>query len=107
MHFDALADGLGQADVVIVASGAPHIVLHAADIERAMALRTQRPLVVIDLAVPRNVDPAIRDIAGTHVYDMDDLNAVVASQTSGSGKCCRRRGTNCRRRDPAFSCVPF
>ena len=80
MHFDALADGLVQADLVIVASGAPHIVLHAADIERAMASRTKRPLVVIDLAVPRNVDPAIRAIVGTHVYDMDDLNVVVASQ---------------------------
>jgi hypothetical protein len=80
MHFDALADGLVQADLVIVASGAPHIVLHAADIERAMVSRTKRPLVVIDLAVPRNVDPTIRDIVGTHVYDMDDLNVVVASQ---------------------------
>ncbi|MBI5304556.1 MAG: glutamyl-tRNA reductase [Chloroflexi bacterium] len=79
VHFDALADGLAQADVVIAASGAPHLVLHAADIERAMAARAQRPLVVVDLAVPRNVDPAIRNIPHAHLYDMDDLSAVVAT----------------------------
>jgi len=80
VHFDALADGLAQADVIIVASGAPHIVLHARDLARAMELRAHRPLVVIDLAVPRNVDPAIREIVGARVFDVDDLSAVVATQ---------------------------
>jgi len=80
VHFDALAGGLAQADVIIVASGAPHIVLHASDVARAMESRAHRSLVVIDLAVPRNVDPAIRDLDGAHLYDVDDLSAVVATQ---------------------------
>lgn len=80
VHFDALAEELAQADVVIVASGAPHLVLHAAEVERALRTRAQCPLVVIDLAVPRNVDPAIRRLAHAHLCDMDDLSAIVASQ---------------------------
>jgi len=79
VHFDALAQGLADADVVIVATGAPHIVLHASDVRAAMTQRAARPLVVIDLAVPRNVDPAAREIENVRLYDMDDLSAVVAT----------------------------
>jgi len=79
VHFDALAQGLADADVVIVATGAPHIVLRASDVRAAMARRTARPLVVIDLAVPRNVDPVAREIENVRLYDMDDLSAVVAT----------------------------
>ena len=79
VHFDALGQGLADADLVIVATGAPHIVLHENDLRAAMARRTDRPLVVIDLAVPRNVDPAARTIPNVRLYDMDDLSAVVAA----------------------------
>jgi glutamyl-tRNA reductase len=79
VHFDALAQGLADADVVIVATGAPHIVLRASDVRAAMTQRAARPLVVIDLAVPRNVDPAAREIENVRLYDMDDLSAVVAT----------------------------
>lgn len=80
VHFDALAQGLADSDLVIVATGAPHIVLHASDVRVAMARRAARPLVVIDLAVPRNVDPAARALTNVRLYDMDDLSAVVATQ---------------------------
>ena len=79
VHFDSLAASLRQADVIIAATGAPHIVLHPADLEAAMAARPDRPLLVIDLAVPRNVDPLARHIPGLLLYDMDDLMTVVAS----------------------------
>lgn len=79
VHFDALAQGLADADLVIVATGAPHIVLHISDVRTAMAQRATRPLVIIDLAVPRNVDPAVRTIPNVRLYDMDDLNTVVAA----------------------------
>lgn len=79
VHFDALAQGLADADVVVVATGAPHLVLHLDDVRAAMAPRATRPLVIIDLAVPRNVDPAVREIANVRLYDMDDLSAVVAT----------------------------
>ena len=79
VHFDALEQGLADADLVIVATGAPHIVLHENDLCAAMARRADRPLVVIDLAVPRNVDPAARTIPNVRLYDMNDLSAVVAA----------------------------
>lgn len=79
VHFDALAQGLADADVVIVATGAPHIVLRANDVRAAMACRATRPLVVIDLAVPRNVESSAREIANVRLHDMDDLSAVVAT----------------------------
>jgi glutamyl-tRNA reductase len=79
VHFDALAQGLAEADVVVVATGAPHLVLHFDAVRAAMAHRATRPLVIIDLAVPRNVDPAVREIENVRVYDMDDLSAVVAT----------------------------
>jgi glutamyl-tRNA reductase len=78
VHFDALPQGLAEADLVIAATGAPHIVLHEPDVRQAMTARSDRPLVVVDLAVPRNVDPAIRALPGVRLYDMDDLSAVVA-----------------------------
>jgi glutamyl-tRNA reductase len=79
VHFDALAQGLADADLVIVATGAPHIVLHESDLRAAMARRAPRPLVVIDLAVPRNVDPAARALPNVQLHDLDDLSAVVAT----------------------------
>jgi glutamyl-tRNA reductase len=79
VHFDALAQGLTDADLVIVATGVPHVVLHENDLRVAMEVRAARPLVVIDLAVPRNVDPAARALANVRLYDMDDLSVVVAA----------------------------
>jgi glutamyl-tRNA reductase len=78
VHFDALPPGLVEADLVIAATGAPHVVLHETDVRQAISARSGRVLVVIDLAVPRNVDPAIRALPGVRLYDMDDLSAVVA-----------------------------
>ena len=78
VHFDGLAASLQRADLVIAATGAPHIVLHEADMAAAMAGRPDRSMVVIDLSVPRNVDPAVRSLHGLRLYDMDDLVTVVA-----------------------------
>ena len=80
IRFDALVGRLVEADLVIAATGAPHVVLHADAVRQAMADRAGRPLIVVDLAVPRNVDPACRQIAGVTLYDMDDLSDVVRTQ---------------------------
>ncbi len=77
VHFDALADALVQADVVISATGAPHVILNAETISRAMALRSRRPLCIIDIAVPRDVDPAARLVPDVHVFDLDALQLVT------------------------------
>ncbi len=71
---EALLDHLPDMDVVITSTGAPHIVIRRSMIEEAMEKRPQRPLVVMDIAVPRDADAEIKDIPGVHLYDMDTLS---------------------------------
>jgi glutamyl-tRNA reductase len=77
------ADGLGhaltEADVVISSTGAPHRIVHRDPLEEALADRHpgRAPLLLIDLAVPRDVDPAVVGLAGVEVHTLDDLNRVV------------------------------
>ncbi len=77
IHFDRLAEGLAAADVVISATGAPHLVLDAAAIRQAMARRPERPLCIIDIAVPRDVDSSAKSITNVHLFDLDAAQAVA------------------------------
>ena len=77
VHFDALDEVLTQADIVICSTGAPHIVLHADAIAKAQAARGGRPLLVADLAVPRDADPSIASIPNVQLANIDDLEIVV------------------------------
>jgi glutamyl-tRNA reductase len=69
---------LAEADVVIVSTGAPSYVLTREIVGRAMKARRKRSLCIIDLAVPRNVDPACADLDEVFAYDVDDMEKVVA-----------------------------
>ena len=80
VHFDALAENLAEADIVICSTGAPHIVLHVEEVQRAMAARPDRPLLVADLAVPRDADPAIGHLPGVRLADIDDLDTLVQTR---------------------------
>jgi glutamyl-tRNA reductase len=78
----ALADvpaHLGDVDVVVSSTSAPAQVLRAADVPD----RRRRPLFFIDIAVPRDLDPAIHELDGCFLYDIDDLEAVVAETLAG------------------------
>jgi glutamyl-tRNA reductase len=68
-----LPDALARADVVISATGAPGAVVHPDD----LASRGAAPLLLIDLAVPRDIDPAVARVPGVEIYTLDDLRAVV------------------------------
>ena len=70
---------LVEADVVIVSTGAPTFVLTADMVRAAMKKRRHRNLCLIDLAVPRNVDPACADLADVYGYDVDDMQKVVSA----------------------------
>jgi glutamyl-tRNA reductase len=77
--FESLRAELAAADIVISGTGAPGIVIHREDVEHARAARGgrhQRPLFLIDIAVPRDIDPAVRKMSGVFLYDLDDLRAV-------------------------------
>jgi len=78
--FESLRDELARTDIVISGTGAPGIVIHEADVESARAARRgrhARPLFLIDIAVPRDVDPAVGKLSGVFLYDLDDLKAVA------------------------------
>ena len=79
LPFDALPVALAEADVVLSSTAAPHAVILAEHVRAALAQRPERPLLLIDLAVPRDVDPAVADVPGAHVYDIDDLEDVVSA----------------------------
>jgi glutamyl-tRNA reductase len=74
---------LERADVVLASTSAPGWVLTKEQLERVLPARRGRPLFLIDLAVPRDLDPAIHELDGCYLYDIDDLEAVVAETLVG------------------------
>jgi glutamyl-tRNA reductase len=73
--FDALPDAMADADVLLTSTGAGSVVVEADVVERAKA---GRPLLVVDVAVPRDVDPAVADLPGVTLLDLDDLRDWAA-----------------------------
>lgn len=76
---EKLAQELAAADVVVASTAAPHHIVSPAMIEAAMAFRPDRPLAIVDVALPRNVDPAVRSVANVSYWDLDDLQRNVAA----------------------------
>jgi glutamyl-tRNA reductase len=74
---------LERADVVVSSTSAPGYVVGRADVEAARPARRGRPLFLIDLAVPRDLDPEIHALDDCYLYDLDDLQAVVAESLTG------------------------
>jgi glutamyl-tRNA reductase len=74
---------LASVDVVIASTNAPGIVLDAAAVVAALTVRRGRQLLLVDLAVPRDLDPAIHELDGCYLYDIDDLEQIVAETLSG------------------------
>lgn len=79
MPFDQLQAALDVADVVISSTSAPHTVVHQQHMARALAAREGRPIVLIDLAVPRDIDQDVTELPGVHLFNVDDLQGVVAA----------------------------
>ena len=77
LTLDQLPSYLDRADIVISGTGASTYVLLPEDIEPAMKKRGGQPMFLVDIAVPRDIDPRIADISGAYVYDIDDLQQVV------------------------------
>jgi len=77
VSFDELPQALAQADILVSATASPHLLVEAGELAGVMALRAGRPLLLIDLAVPRDIDSACARIDGVSLYDVDDLQAAV------------------------------
>ncbi len=76
--FEAFRTNLHKADIVLCSTGAPHYVIGPEDVERAVRERWNRPIFLIDVAVPRNIDPGVRQVDNAFLFDIDDLEAHVA-----------------------------
>jgi glutamyl-tRNA reductase len=76
LGLDELVPAMNDADIVISSTDAPSCVIGAAEVTAATAGRGDRPLFVIDIAVPRDVDPTVRDVPGVFLYDIDDLKSL-------------------------------
>jgi glutamyl-tRNA reductase len=77
--FEQMGATLGLVDIVITSTAAPEPIVTAAAVRTALQTRRGRPLFLIDIAVPRNVDPAVNDLENAFCYDIDDLRSVVES----------------------------
>jgi glutamyl-tRNA reductase len=77
VSFDELPEALHAADMVVAATASPHLLLEVNELATVMAGRDGRPLLLIDLAVPRDIDAACADLHGVSLHDIDDLQAVA------------------------------
>jgi len=84
--FDKLYEAASEADIVISSTGAPHPIFRREHGQSFMHRRRNRPMFFIDIAVPRDVDPAVNQIEGIFVYDIDDLQQVAASHMAERGR---------------------
>src|SRR5439155_389811 len=72
-----LNDAMNQADIIISSTGAPHFIVGKDQAERLLQARKNRPIFFVDIAVPRDIDPAVNELDNAFVYDIDDLEQVV------------------------------
>ncbi len=75
--FDTLDAELARADVVVASSAAPHYLVRRDRVRRVMEKRNNRPLLFIDIAVPRDVEPEVGSLENAYVYNIDDLQEIV------------------------------
>src|SRR5687767_1050558 len=77
--FDRLDQALSEADVIICSTGAPTYVLTESQTRQALERRRNRPTCLIDISVPRNIDPAVGKVPNVFLFDIDDLESVITS----------------------------
>ena len=93
LSLDRVGDELARADVVLSSTSARGWTLTREVVERSLPARKGRPLFLIDLAVPRDLDPAIHELDGCYLYDIDDLEAVVVETLADRSREAQRAET--------------
>ena len=93
VRFEELPAQMEQADIVVASTSSPHHVIEREALAEVMTAREGRPLLLIDLAVPRDIHPDCRELDGVSLHDMDDLQALVERNASGREAEARRAET--------------
>lgn len=75
--FELFGEDMASADIVLVSTGAAHYLISSDEVQRAVKQRMNRPMFLIDISVPRNIDPAVRHIDNAFLFDIDDLKVRV------------------------------
>jgi glutamyl-tRNA reductase len=75
--FEQFREEMATADIVLVSTGAAHYLVGSDDVQRAVKQRMNRPMFLIDISVPRNIDPAVRHVDNAFLFDIDDLKFRV------------------------------
>ena len=90
VRFEDFIKELVNTDIIICSTGAPSYILHKSDMQMIMKGRKNRAVFIIDISVPRNIDPEINDIDNVYLYDVDDLQGIVDSNIMGREKEAER-----------------
>jgi glutamyl-tRNA reductase len=92
VEFERFAESLDDKDIIISSTGSPAPILDKTSVERAMKKRQRAPMFFIDIAVPRDIDPAVSEVANVYLYDIDDLKSVVeANRQLREGEAVKAR----------------
>ncbi len=84
IEYDRFLESVPEVDIVIASSGSPTYILTSEQVRMAVARRRNRPMFLIDIAVPRNIQPEVNQVDNVFLYDIDDLGKVVDSNLKGS-----------------------
>lgn len=83
VRFEDLPSQLAEADIAVSATNSPHHIVERRELAEVMATRPGKALMLIDIAVPRDVDPECREVPGVGVFDIDDVQRILERNTSG------------------------
>jgi glutamyl-tRNA reductase len=92
VRIDELPLQLAEADIVVSTTNSPHHLIERSELELIMGQRQGSPLLLIDLAVPRDIDPECREVEGVALYDVDEVQAIVEQNASGREAEARKAG---------------
>jgi glutamyl-tRNA reductase len=82
VEFERRLDEIANADIVVCSTDAPHFILSADSVREILRSRPSRPLLILDISIPRNVDPSVSALDGVYLFNIDDLDHVVDANRS-------------------------
>jgi glutamyl-tRNA reductase len=77
VRFEECLPAMAEADIVVSSTGAPQTILHRDDLAKVLPMRQHRPLILIDIAVPRDIDADVQNLEGVYLFNIDHLEALV------------------------------